>query len=101
MKKHWKIAGEFQEMENTKTPVRQTTTCLVTRRGQLPRESVAGNARLVKNYIILVGAKSVARTTAERHRKTQCLEAYHDFNTRATPPQGPPRVEKGVSSQIS
>ena len=65
------------------------------------RESVAGNARFAKNYIILAGAKSVARTTAERHRRGQCLEAYHDFNTRATPPQGPPRVEKGVSSQIS
>ena len=83
-----------------KTPFRQTTTCLVTRRGQLPRESVAGNARLEKNWIKLVGAKSVARTTAERHRKGQCLEAYHDFNTRATPPQGHPRVKKGVSSQI-
>ena len=101
MKKHRKIAGEFQEMEKTKTPFRQTTTCLVTRRGQLPRESVAGNARLEKNYIILAGAKSVARTTAERHRKGQCLEAYHDFNTRATPPRSHPRVKKGVSSQIS
>ena len=101
MKRHRKIAGEFQEMEKPKTPFRQTTTCLVTRRGQLPRESVAGNARLEKIYIILLGAKSVARTTAERHRKGQCLEAYHDFNTRATPPQSPPRVEKGVSSEIS
>ena len=65
------------------------------------RESVAGNARLEKNYIILAGAKSVARTTAERHRRGQCLEAYHDFNTRATPPRSHPRVKKGVSSQIS
>ena len=86
-------------MENANTPFRQTTTCLVTRRGQLPRESVAGNARLEKNCIILVGAKSVARTTAERHRKGQCLEAYHDCNTRATPPRSQPRVKKGVSSQ--
>ena len=73
----------------------------MTRRGQLPRGNVAGNARLEKIYIILVGAKSVARATAERHRKGQCLEAYHDFNTRATPPQSHPRVKKGVSSQIS
>ena len=34
-KKLRKITGELQEMENAKTPFRQSTTCLVTRRGQL------------------------------------------------------------------
>ena len=101
MKKPWKIAGELQEMENAKTPFRQSTTCLVTRRGQLSEGSVAGDAVQSSVCIKGVAENSVARVTAERVRGGQCLEAYHDFNTRATPPQGPPRVEKGVSSQNS
>ena len=72
----------------------------MTRRGQLSEGSVAGDA--VQSSVRRKGMaeNSVARATAERVRGGQCLEAYHDFNTRATPPQGPPRVEKGVSSQI-
>ena len=88
-------------MENAKTPFRQSTTCLVTRRGQLSEGSVAGDAVQSSVCIKGVAENSVARATAERVRGGQCLEAYHDFNTRATPPQGPPRVEKGASSQIS
>ena len=71
-----------------------------TRRGPRFRGSVAGDARLFPVSITDMEENSVARATAERVRGGQCLEAYHDFNTRATPPQGPPRVEKGVSSQI-
>ena len=100
-KKPWKIAGELQEMENAKTPFRQRTTCLVTRRGQLSEGSVACHAGHSSVRRKGIAANSVARATAERVRGGQCLEAYHDFNTRATPPQGPPWVEKGVSSQIS
>ena len=100
-KKPRKSAGELQETESAKTPFRQSTTCLVTRRGQLSEGSVAGDAVQSSVCIKGVAENSVARVTAERVRGGQCLEAYHDFNTRATPPQGPPRVEKGVSSQIS
>ena len=91
----------LQEMENAKTPFRQSTTCLVTRRGQLSEGSVAGHAVHSSVRRKGIAENSVARATAERVRGGQCLEAYHDFNTRATPPQGPPRAEKGASSQIS
>ena len=88
-------------MENAKNPFRQSTTCLVTRRGQLSEGSVAGDA--VQSSVCRKGVaeNGGARATAERVRGGQCLEAYHDFNTRATPPQSPPRVGKGVASQIS
>ena len=65
--------------------------------GSDPRLSVAGVAVLFSVYIILVGAKSVARATAERLRGGQCLEADRGSNARATPPRRVPR-EKSVSS---